>query len=391
MRKFILAMLAAFTAAGISAYAQNISFRAGSATLLYDGRYYPGLFAEKTPTFPSLNLKIGWEDHSGSAFSEICKYPEYGIAFDVECLGDALPAVGSVSQGMSNVYSAYGYFERSYFKTDRFSFGYTAGLGVGIVPTKLYDNVLNPSQIMMSIPVNGFATLGINAEYNLNDKYDIGLSAYFNHSSNGAVNFQNKGYNGYGVGLSVSKTDARYTAARRAERSRATKPSYDDGFRPHFQFDLQASGGVMAIEAVYDHTFAETGLGGNVRKPKYSVMADCMYKYSRVCASGLGFDLFMTPFCDIIAENDGKGIAYEPLSYGISARHEFTYNNLRTMVGVGRYLHDNDGLAQNKILYQFVNVKYAFPQLDNAYVGVILKAHKFKAAESVQICLGKSF
>lgn len=61
------------------------------------------------------------------------------------------------------------------------------------------------------------------------------------------------------------------------------------------------------------------------------------------------------------------------------------------MVGVGRYLYDNDGLARNKILYQLVNMKYHFPQFNDLYVGMVLKAHKFMAAECVQYCVGIRF
>jgi hypothetical protein len=61
------------------------------------------------------------------------------------------------------------------------------------------------------------------------------------------------------------------------------------------------------------------------------------------------------------------------------------------VVGVGRYLHHHDGLARNKAFYQLVTVKYRFPQLGNMYTGIILKAHKFKAAECIQICVGKEF
>ena len=61
------------------------------------------------------------------------------------------------------------------------------------------------------------------------------------------------------------------------------------------------------------------------------------------------------------------------------------------MIGLGRYLRHNDGLARNKNLYQFVMVKYYFPKAGDIYTGIVLKAHKFKAAESIQLCLGKRF
>ena len=125
--------------------------------------------------------------------------------------------------------------------------------------------------------------------------------------------------------------------------------------------------------------------------PKFAFQADCLYKYCRTHATGIGLDLFVTPFCKHIAEYDGRGIDYDPVSVGISIQHEMCYRNLSLNVGVGRYLYDNDGLARNKILYQLVNIKYHFPDLADTYAGIVLKAHKFMAAESIQLCIGKRF
>lgn len=398
--KRMLTAFALLVFAAESVFAQNISVRAGQSTLLYDDRYFPGLFADKTPTVPSLNVKFGWEDHSSSPYASICRHPEYGIALDIECLGDAAPAASS--QGMGNIYGLYGYFDRDYVKTRSFSLGYSAGLGVGIYASKFRDPVLNPWNWMISLPINGFATLGIDASYIINDMYSVGASAYFNHCSNGALNFQNKGYNGYGVGLTFSRRDPSYRSVSRPSffPGRRGRIGAHDRFRPHFQFDLQASGGIMAVEKYFDRTEYIEGVGRNIYKFKYSFNADCLYKYTRTCASGIGLDLFVTPFSGVIAENEmmlaeAKGnpgtVSYEPVSYGISLLHEFCYRTLTTTVGVGRYIKDNDGLAQNKILYQFVNVKYHFPQFNDIYCGVLLKAHKFKAAESVQFSIGKRF
>ena len=68
-----------------------------------------------------------------------------------------------------------------------------------------------------------------------------------------------------------------------------------------------------------------------------------------------------------------------------------SYRHLSVAAGVGRYIYDNDGLGRNKKLYQMVNIKYHFPSLADTYAGIVLKAHKFMAAESIQFCIGKRF
>ena len=147
----------------------------------------------------------------------------------------------------------------------------------------------------------------------------------------------------------------------------------------------------MSNEANYWRSIEEEGVWVNDRYFKFALDASVLYRYYPTQATGLGFDLFVTPFCDKIAEHDGRGETYEPVSFGLSVLQELSYKDFSLMAGVGRYLHHHDGLARNKKLYQLVMVKYYFPQAADIYTGIVLKAHKFMAAECIQVCVGKRF
>jgi len=199
--------------------------------------------------------------------------------------------------------------------------------------------------------------------------------------------------------LGIKDFRGKQTAAKASSLPlREARKHFNDGFKPHFQFDLQATAGVMAVETYF---YYGDMVSGNIYRPKYAFQADALFKYNRKHATGLGFDFFVTPFCDEIAKYknldelrdnpDYQSVSYQPVSYGVSVLHELCYRDLTCTVGVGRYIKDNDGLAQNKILYQLVNIKYHFPELADTYAGIVLKAHKFKAAESIQLCIGKRF
>ena len=139
--------------------------------------------------------------------------------------------------------------------------------------------------------------------------------------------------------------------------------------------------------------YCEETLGGgdNMHYPKFAFQADCLYKYCHTHATGLGFDLSVTTFCEQIAEYDGRDDIYDPVSVGLSIIHELCYRDLTLTVGVGRYLHHNDGIARWQKVYQIVHFRYHFPDLADTFVGLTLKAHKFMNAESVQLCIGKRF
>ena len=365
-----------------AAFAQNVSFYAGRSKTLYDGRYYPALFGENVaPAFPTFDVKVGWADYGPSHFASICKHPEMGIGFQLDCLESVQAANGP---GMGNIYSLYGYFDRPLLVLGGFSLGYSGEFGAGFMFSNRYDPVANPWNPVISMPVNAHISLGMQAKYAITPRYDAGIGFFFNHHSNGAVTFPNYGLNAFELALRVGMKAPRSDAE-------VSREPVDDGFKPGFQFGLQVSGGIMSNEANYWRSIEEEGIWVNDRYPKYAFEVSALYRYCRTHATGLGFDFFVTPFCDRIAESDGRGETYDPVSYGLSILHELCYYNFSTMVGLGRYLHHNDGLARNKILYQMVTIKYYFPQLADIYTGIILKAHKFKAAESIQLCIGKRF
>lgn len=364
------------------AAAQNVSLYAGESKTLYDGRYYPDLFGEHiAPTFPTFDVKLGWTDYGSSPFAAICKHPERGIGFQVDGLSGIKAANGP---GMGNIYSVYGYFDRPLFVIGDFSFGYSGEFGLGFMFSHRYDPVENPWNVVISTPVNAHISLGFQAQYAISPRFDAGIGFFFNHHSNGAVSFPNYGLNSFELAVRLGMK------APRSEEE-MHRETVDDGFKRGFFYGIQASGGIMSNEASYERHLEEEGIWVNERYFKYAFEANAFYRYCRTHATGLGFDFFVTPFCDKIAENDGRGETYDPCSYGFSLQHELRYYNFSTVVGVGRYLHHHDGLARNKAFYQLVTVKYRFPQLGNMYTGIILKAHKFKAAECIQICVGKEF
>ena len=380
-KRSILCILLLAGSAG-SVAAQDLSFYAGQSKTLYDSRYYPDLFGEGVaPSFPTFDVRLGWTDYTSSPFASILNHPEMGVGFQL----DNLAGIAAVNgPGMGNIYSLYGYFDRPLLVLGGFRFGYSGEFGLGFMFRNRYDPVKNPWNVVISTPVNAHISLGFQAQYAISPRYDAGIGFFFNHHSNGAVTFPNYGLNAFELALRLGMKSPK----NEADLHRMPE---DDGFKRGFQFGVQVSGGIMSNEANYWRSIEEEGIWVNDRYFKYSFEVNALYKYCRTHATGLGLDLFVTPFCDKIAEHDGRGETYQPLSYGISLLHELSYRHFSTMVGLGRYLYHHDGLARNKILYQMVTVKYYFPQAADVYTGLILKAHKFKAAESIQLCIGKRF
>ena len=70
-----------------AARGQHVTFRGGASTMLYDEKYFPGLYGEGiSPVFPSFGARLGWQDLSGSPVAAFCNNPELGVGLQVDAL-----------------------------------------------------------------------------------------------------------------------------------------------------------------------------------------------------------------------------------------------------------------------------------------------------------------
>ena len=191
MKRLTLLIILLSVITGIDVHAQNVSVKTGVIKLLYDKKYFPSLYGEGVaPVIPVVGVKVGWRDMSSSPYASICKRPEYGLAIQVDGLADATALNGP---GMGNIYSLYGYFDRNFIDYKGFTLGYSAGYGLGFSFSKLYDPLNNPWNRLLSVPVNSHIVVGVQAKIALSRRYNAGIGFYFNHNSNGAINFPTGG------------------------------------------------------------------------------------------------------------------------------------------------------------------------------------------------------
>ena len=93
--------------------------------------------------------------------------------------------------------------------------------------------------------------------------------------------YDNIDWDGFGVGSNVATVDVKDGRILRVRR-----------------FDY---GETYDLEELNRYRLEKDGVWDNVYRPKWSVQGAALYQYARMHASGLGVDLFVTPFCDEIA------------------------------------------------------------------------------------------
>lgn len=286
---------------------------------------------------------------------------------------------------MGNVVSFYGSFERSFFRSRRWTASYEMNFGVAYSQTKYNKDNNVDDELIGSRWLIHFGG-GIYAGYRFAHDWGLKAGVEYYHYSNGALNRPNKGANFIGPVVGV-----------------AYQPYYEDivngrssfkptTFKPYWYLNFAAALGGKTLDEDWQKTQFNTEEGQpDYRTSKfhfytaYSLRAAAMYRYARRWASGIGADFFYGTYASHIEDLDneaGRQEKHSPVSFGLSACHEVFYHRLSLAVSLGWYLYRHMGATAKDMetpYYEHIGLRYALPVLDGLQVGVDVKAHKTKA------------
>ncbi|MBQ1201334.1 MAG: acyloxyacyl hydrolase [Alistipes sp.] len=307
-----------------------------------------------------------------------------------------------------NLYSAYGSFERSLWRTRRFSAGYLLNFGVTYNPDK-YDPVNNPGNNWLSSPFMAYFGAGVFGKVHIGKRWEVGANFMFRHFSNGRLSLPNEALNGMGVGVF-----ARYRMADYDYKKYKTKYGFERNYDRGMHYMIVVGGGLHTCMAEWN-AYVESQ-ADPVKKleaadrlkahPKFSLGFDALYRYSMRYATGLGVDLFYSSNMKSLEASDrvfygneavDNSPGYNPLSVGIAVVQEVYWGNFAVHVAVGAYPYRHKGVngAEAKAAgdrergwhYEKAGFRYYFPKLGDTFVGFAIKSHSIKA-EYLEFSIG---
>ena len=360
----------------------NVTASGGTGYMVHE----PGRFDKLARSFgyPTVDLRIGHYTSSDdpSSYASLCGFPNIGLG--VNWKGTSyFDWVGE--SHLSDLVSLYGFFERDFIRTRKFSFGYDFSLGVAF-NSAVYDKDHNPENVIFSSAVLAYLAPGLHLSFRPTQHLQLGLSGVLTHMSTGRLAYPNAGFNGADVMVS-----ARYAMAE------PKIPEHSDLERPVFPkrmlYEVFAGYGAHRCAQEFEAT------GKTTPWPTYTFGASACYQYKPTLSSGLGMDFFYFPknFLQCVAASERilhpklnpEKYDYRPLSMGISAVQQLHYGNFTAWFQVGVYLYKHVGVCeQDGILYQRIGGKIVFPKLANTYVGFSCKSHHFSRAASLDFILG---
>jgi hypothetical protein len=306
--------------------------------------------------YSGLNFRVGFQtqfqDSLRSIYNEIYNYPIYGIGiysstFGQEHLGHPFALYGFVAIPIKPKVNS------------KWNFNYRIALGLS-GRFNPYNEEDNPFNLLIGSKNNVFIDLGLQANYRLSQKFQVGAGIAFHHFSNGALALPNTGINLLPLSLSVAYTPTNKPFDYRKSRI----PKMEETEELHFNYAF----GFKQIDREHDGQYFKSTLGAYYSK-------HLGYKWRL----GAGMDAFYSASgndTEVAGDKAGKFSAL--FSYGPAFYIDHVLNSRLYINGnVGVYLHKNKFNGENMPVFLRAGVRYKVYK--DFFAGVSIKAHGGKA------------
>lgn len=306
--------------------------------------------------YSGINFRVGFQsqyrDSVTSVYNELYNYPIYGIGvysstFGQEHLGKPFAVYGFVAIPIAPKVNS------------KWNFNYRIGLGLS-GRFNPYNEEDNPLNLIIGSKNNVYIDLGVQANYRLSQKFQLGAGIAFHHFSNGALALPNTGINLLPLSVSVAYSPSKEPFDFR----KSTIPPMEDKQELHFNYAF----GFKQIDRENDNQYFKSTLGAYYSK-------HLGYKW-RI---GAGMDAFYSASGnDQKVAGDKAGSFSALFSYGPAFYIDHVLNSRLYLNGnVGTYLHRNKFNGESSPIYLRAGVRYKVYR--DIVTGVSIKAHAGKA------------
>lgn len=398
MKKYIIIALLSALCATSAIAKKNIA-----SNLVVTGHGWYGVDIEKTrPNLQSAGymtyeVGVGYQTNPNDSnyYSRAYGFPLISLGFQVANMGDFKLSDGTK---FPCLYSLYGAFERSLFRSKYVSLGYQLEFGLTYNPGR-YDPVNNPSNNWLSSPIMAYFGGGFFVKAHLGKRWELGALGMFRHYSNGRLALPNEALNAMGVGIFARYriSDYDYKTYRYANR---IIPDFKRGM----QYVIALGAGAHTCMAEWN-AYVEKEPDPIKKKeiklkahPKFSLSGEFMYRYAPRYATGLGLDLFYSSNMKELEASDrivygdeavDNCPGYCPISVGIAVVQEIYWRNFAVHIAIGAYPFRHKGVngpeakeagdRERGWHYEKAGLRYYIPKLHNVFFGFGIKSHSIKA------------
>ena len=358
------------------------------------GRYqhmldWHGIYNDMLETHGSalMGVQVGLDTHAsdGNWWANAYNYPSISLGFSYDNAGSMKSRPGTHFGDFYNVYLA---TEFDFFRAGIFSFGPVLEIGMSYTSQK-YNPRRNVSNQFIGSKLLANLAGGLEASLRVHPQWELALTGYFVHHSNGMTHAPNLGTNQVAVGTKLKY----YMAPQVTDRKTVLeKPDYPRGLRWNI---YTAFGGHSC-----DWELIAKGPESYPAKFRLRAIlgAEASYRYCRLLSTGIGIEgnyadnAYRETDILQLGKEDPKG--YSPFYTSVHLAQYFHYSNLSVNFTVGLYTFKKTGLVEDiSRCFQRIGVRYHLPSFKTGqmFVGLGMRAHYFDRSYCIEYGTGITF
>lgn len=331
-----------------------------------------------------VGVQVGLDTHpsDSSWWANAYNYPSLSLGFSYDGTSALKTKPGA---HMGDFYNLYLAMEFDFFRAGIFSLGPVIEVGASFC-TDRYDPPHNLSNKFIGSRILANLAGGIEASVRFLPQWEIALTGYLIHHSNGMTRVPNWGTNQAAVGAKLKY----YMAPQRTDkRISLEKPSYPKGVRWNIYTAYGVHSCDMELRAKGDDAYPV--------KPRLRAIlgAEAAWRYHHLLSTGIGIEgnyagnTYRENDLAIHGRVDPKG--YSSFYTSVHLVQNLHYENLSLHFAWGVYTFKKTGLAEDMgRCFQRIGARYHLPafKVGQMFVGFDMRAHYLDRSYCLEFSVG---
>lgn len=334
-----------------------------------------------------MGVQVGLDTHAsdGNWWANAYNYPSISLGFSYDNAGSMKSRPGTHFGDFYNLYLA---TEFDFFRAGIFSFGPVLELGMSYTAHK-YNPQRNAVNQFIGSKILANLAGGLEASLRVHPQWELALTGYLVHHSNGMTHAPNLGTNQAAVG---AKLKYYLTPQETDKKIPVEKPDYPKGLR----WNIYTSFGGHSC----DWELIAKGPESYPAKFRLRAIlgAEASWRYCRLLSTAIGIEgnyadnAYRETDLLQMGMEDPKG--YSPFYTSVNLVQYLHYSNISINFTLGVYTFKKTGLVEDMgRCFQRMSVRYHLPSFKTGqmFVGLGMRAHYFDRSYCIEYGTGITF
>lgn len=395
--KKLLTVAALLTATFVSTARESKIFNKEHMNVSVHGRYTHmldghGLYNNMLETYGTglVGVQVGFDTHSSDSswWAQAYNFPHLALGFSYDGTNSLKTKSGAA---MGDFYNLYAAMEFDFFRAGIFSLGPVIEVGASYC-TSRYDPVTNSSNKFIGSSLVANLAGGLEARFRIFPQWEIALTGYLIHHSNGMTRVPNWGTNQAAAGAKLKY----YMAPQQKEKKLPLdKPAYPKGLC----WNVYTAAGVHSC-SVEQNALQSAGETGYPVTPRIRALvgAEGAWRYHPLLSTGIGIEANYAG--NRYRENDLvlKGVedpaGYSPFYTSVHVVQNLHYSDFSLHFAWGVYTFKRVGLSEDMgRCFQRIGARYHLPafKVGQMFLGFDMRAHFLDRSYCLEYSVGVTF